>query len=107
MYISNVFLVKDSIVYTPPLTTPVLAGVMRKTVCEIAADKDIKLKEKDLVITDLLGADEVFLTNVIMQIMPVKMVEQHTVGGGKVGKVTTELYNYLGEYIKEKYGICQ
>ncbi|MHC4639413.1 MAG: aminotransferase class IV [Planctomycetota bacterium] len=49
--ISNIFLVKDSTVYTPPLTTPVLPGVMRKTVCEIAADKDIKLKEKDLVLS--------------------------------------------------------
>ncbi|MHC4755572.1 MAG: aminotransferase class IV, partial [Planctomycetota bacterium] len=85
----------------------VLPGVMRKTVCEIAADKDIKLKEKDLVITDLLGADEVFLTNVIMQIMPVTMVEQHSVGDGRVARVTAELRKYLGEYIKEEYGISQ
>ncbi|GAG29346.1 unnamed protein product, partial [marine sediment metagenome] len=62
--ISNVFLVKDSMLYTPPIRTPVLAGVARKTVCQIALKYSIKLIEKDLYINDLLGADEVFLTNV-------------------------------------------
>ncbi|RKY23137.1 MAG: hypothetical protein DRP62_06525, partial [Planctomycetota bacterium] len=83
--ISNVFLVKDSILYTPPIGTPVLAGVARKTVCETAMKNSIELVEKDLSIDDVLGADEIFITNVIMQIMPVSGVEKHTVGDGKVG----------------------
>jgi len=67
--ISNVFLVKDSELYTPPINTPVLPGVARKTVCRLAQQDSIKLTEKDLSIDDLLGADEIFLTNVIMQVM--------------------------------------
>ncbi|HUT46514.1 MAG TPA: aminotransferase class IV, partial [Sedimentisphaerales bacterium] len=54
--ISNVFLVKDSVLYTPPINTPVLPGVARKTVCLLARQNSIKLTEKDLSIDDLLGA---------------------------------------------------
>jgi branched-chain amino acid aminotransferase len=98
--ISNVFLVKESALYTPPLKTPVLAGVARKTVCEIAVKNSIKLAEKDLYISDVLEADEVFLTNVIMQVMPVTRVEQHTVGSGKVGPVAKKLIKHFEECIE-------
>jgi len=100
--ISNVFLVKDSALYTPPIETPVLAGVARKTVCQISLKNSIKLVEKDLGINDLLDADETFLTNVIMQILPVSSVEKHTVGDGKVGPMTKELMKFFGEFIKNE-----
>jgi len=89
--VSNVFLVKDSVLYTPPIKTPVLAGVARKTICQIAFSRSIELVEKDLSIDDVLGADEIFLTNVIMLVMPVVKVEKHTVGDGNVGPMAKEL----------------
>ncbi len=97
--VSNVFCVKDSALYTPGLETPVLPGIMRKTVCKIAKAESITLVEKDLTIKDLLGADEVFLTNVIMLILPVVGVEAHTVGDGKVGPVTKRLTESVNEVI--------
>ncbi len=100
--ISNVFLVKDSALYTPPIVTPVLAGVARKTVCQIALKNSIELIEKDLYIDDVLAADEIFLTNVIMQIMPVNSVEKHTVGNGKVGAMTKKLQKHFDEFIKNE-----
>jgi len=100
--ISNVFLVKDSVLYTPPIKTPVLAGVARKTVCQLALQKSIKLIEKDLSIDDLLAADEIFLTNVIMQIMPVSKVEKHTAGDGKVGPMTKKLQKYFDDFVKSQ-----
>jgi len=102
--ISNVFLVKDSQLYTPPITTPVLPGVARKTVCELAKQNSIKLIEKDLLIDDVLGADEVFLTNVIMQVMPITKVEKHTVGDGQVGPVTKKLHKSFEELVKKECG---
>lgn len=98
--ISNVFLVKDSVLYTPPIETPVLAGVSRKTVCETALKNSVELVEKDLYISDLLEADEIFLTNVIMQIMPISSVEKHTVGNGKPGPLTKKLQVKFDECIK-------
>ena len=97
--ISNVFLVKDSVLYTPPISTPVLAGVARKALCRIAVDNSIELVEKDLNINDLLGADEVFLTNVIMQVMSVNSVEKHTVGEGKVGPMAKKLKKFFDEMV--------
>jgi len=99
--ISNVFLVKDSLLTTPPIRTPVLAGVARKTVCQIALKNSIKLVEKDLYINDLLEADEVFLTNVIMQVMPIIKVEQHTVGDGKVGPMTKKLMELFDKLVSQ------
>jgi len=100
--ISNVFLVKDSTLYTPPIVTPVLAGVARKTVCQLALKNSIKLIEKDLYIDDVLSADEMFLTNVIMQVMPISRVEKHKVGDGKVGPETQKLQKYFDEFIKSE-----
>ena len=99
--ISNVFLVKDSELFTPPINTPVLPGVARKTVCQIALQNLIKLTEKDLSIEDLLGADEIFLTNVIMQVMPITKIEKHTVGDGQVGPITKKLHKSFEELVKE------
>ena len=99
--ISNVFLVKNSVLYTPRIDTPVLAGVSRKTVCQIAFKNSIELVEKDLYIDDLLGADEIFLTNVIMQVMPIIGVEKHTVGDGKVGPVAKNLQKLYDEFVKD------
>jgi branched-chain amino acid aminotransferase len=100
--ISNVFLVKDSALYTPPIETPVLAGVARKTVCKIAIKNSIKLVEKELSIDDVLSADEIFLTNVIMQVLPVVAVEKHTVGDGKVGAMTKKLQKYSDELVRSE-----
>ncbi|OHB56956.1 MAG: hypothetical protein A2173_10560 [Planctomycetes bacterium RBG_13_44_8b] len=98
--ISNVFLVKDSVLYTPLISTPVLPGVARKTICQIALKNSIELVEKDLYINDLLGADEVFLTNVIMRILPITKIEKHTVGDGKVGPMVKKLQEYFAEFIE-------
>ena len=89
--VSNIFLVKNSILQTPSLETPVLPGIARKTVRELARQQSLDLAEKDLFIGDLLEADEVFLTNVIREVVPVVGVEQHTVGNGKVGAITGKL----------------
>jgi branched-chain amino acid aminotransferase len=98
--VSNVFLVKDSKVYTPPLHTPVLAGIARKTICKLALRDSIDVVEKDLNINDVLAADEIFLTNVIMQVMPVVQVEQHLVGQGKVGETTKLLLDKFHELVE-------
>lgn len=98
--VSNVFLVKDSKLFTPRTNTPVLPGITRKTVCELAIETKIELIEKDLTIDDLLGADEVFITNVIMQVMPIVGIEKHNIGEGKPGAVTKKIQDYYEEFVK-------
>ena len=100
--ISNVFLVKDSVLYTPPIETPVLAGVARKTICQLALKNSIELTEKDLAIDDVLAAHEIFLTNVIMQVMPITRVEKHAVGDGKVGPTVKKLQRGFAELVEDE-----
>lgn len=100
--VSNVFLVKNSVLYTPPIETPVLPGIARKTVRRLAQEQSIELVEKDLYIADMLDADEVFLTNVIMEVLPVIQVERRAVGDGKVGPVTTKIRERFLQAIDEE-----
>ncbi|MBN1795153.1 MAG: aminotransferase class IV family protein [Sedimentisphaerales bacterium] len=103
--ISNIFLVKDSVVYTPQLSTPVLAGIARKTVLKLTKEYSIRAEEKNLDINELLDADEVFLTNIVMQVLPVTKIEKQEIAGGKVGPVTMELQKCFSSYIKKYCGI--
>jgi len=98
--VSNVFLVKDGGLLTPPVGTPVLPGVARASVCGLADKNDLDLEEKALTIDDLLGADEVFVTNVIMKVMPVVNIEKHQVGQGTVGPVTQKLMALFDQTIE-------
>jgi branched-chain amino acid aminotransferase len=93
--ISNIFLVEDGALFTPSLETGILAGVTRAAVIELASAEGIKTVEKTLTIHDLLTASEVFLTNSIMEVMPVVRVERHQVGDGRPG-IRTRL-------LREKY----
>ena len=89
--ISSVFLVADDELLTPPLDTPVLPGITRATVIELANELRIPVREEQLVIDDVLSADELFLTNSLMEIMPAVRVEREPIGTEKPGEVTQRL----------------
>jgi len=102
--ISNIFLVKDGTLLTPfargeesegALPAPVLPGITRAAVIQMAENAGLPVKKRMLTIDDLLGADEVFLTNSSWHILPVTSVEKSAVGEGKVGQVTNQLRTAL------------
>jgi branched-subunit amino acid aminotransferase/4-amino-4-deoxychorismate lyase len=68
----------------------------------LAGENSIKQEEKDLGIEDLLGADEVFITNVIMQVMPVIKIEAHDVKDAKPGQITKKLAALYTEYFNKE-----
>jgi branched-subunit amino acid aminotransferase/4-amino-4-deoxychorismate lyase len=100
--ISNVFIVKNSGLYTPSLKAGILPGIARKTVLELAGKNSIKIEEKDLSVEDLLGADEVFITNVIMQVMPVIAIESHNVGNSKPAATTKKIMALYTEHFNKE-----
>jgi branched-chain amino acid aminotransferase len=101
--ISNVFLVRDEVVYTPPLDTPVLPGIARAAVLELAARAGIIVETGERpTIDDLLDADEVFLTNTIMLVLPVVRVEKRDIRGGKPGEITQRLGTMFRDLIHEE-----
>lgn len=89
--VSNVFLVKDGRLLTPPVEEGLLPGITRACVLELAADVPVPAEQRPLTVNDLLGADEVFLTNSIMELMPVRQVERREIGDGGPGPVTRRL----------------
>jgi len=99
--ISNVFTVTGGQLRTPPLETPVLPGIARATVLELARELKVPVDDQTpLTIDNLLDADEVFLTNAIIQVLPVVRVEKHDIRQGRPGPVTQRLadaYRALSE----------
>ncbi len=109
--VSNIFLVKDGELITPhargeegggPIPWPVLPGVTRAAVIELADADDIPFRRTPLTINELLEADEVFLTNSSWQVLPVVAIERHTVADGAVGPVTKQLRNAMLDLIAKE-----
>ena len=74
----SIFLVKNRTLKTPALG-PILSGITRKTVLELASDIGIKITEKKIRPVELLEADEAFLTSSIMKIWPISKVEEEEI----------------------------
>ncbi len=102
--ISNVFLVRDGALHTPALDTPVLPGITRATVIELAEDLRIAVQERPLSLEDVLKADEMFLTNSMMELLPVVRVAREPIGTEKPGDVTRALYEAYGDLVEQECG---
>lgn len=85
----NLFIVRDGILSTPPLSDGLLEGITRDSILQIAADLDIPECEESLVRTDLYVADEVFFTGSAAELTPIGSVDRRVIG--KPGPVTKQL----------------
>jgi branched-chain amino acid aminotransferase len=88
---SNVFLVKEGIIMTPRLQSGILPGVTRTALFEAARSSGLIVKEAGIRPGALFEADEAFLTNSLIEVMPLTEVDGRGVGGGAVGIVTGQL----------------
>ena len=84
----NVFVVKDGVIVTPPLSTSILPGITRDAVIQIAQDLGHSVVEGNLIQSDLYIADEVFLTGTAAEVTPLRSVDDYELG---VGPVTPEI----------------
>jgi branched-chain amino acid aminotransferase len=89
---SNVFAVRDGAVATPPESAGILVGITREHVIRAARALGTALEERELLPPDIYGADEVFITSSIREILPVVRVDGRAIGGGTVGPVTRALH---------------
>jgi branched-chain amino acid aminotransferase len=87
----NIYIVRDGIVYTPPQTAGILDGINRKSVIQIAADEGYQLVERDIARAEMYLADEVFMTGTAAELTPIREIDDHVIGDGKRGPVTTQL----------------
>jgi len=92
---SNLFIVKNGVVRTPPLDAGLLAGITRGFIFELGSTTGVTVEEAKLKDDDLFGADEAFFTSTTKELMPIVQVDNHTIGSGTPGAVTQQL---LAEY---------
>jgi branched-chain amino acid aminotransferase len=80
----NIFVVRNGVITTPPLSTSILPGITRDTVIQIAQDLGYTLEQSALIRTDLYLADEVFFTGTAAEVTPVSAIDDHQLGVGEV-----------------------
>lgn len=90
---SNLFIVEEGRILTPPLFLPILPGITRDVVLKIAAGIDRPVVEITFTRDRLMQCGEVFITNSLMEVMPVTNVDKKIIGNGKPGKITLEILN--------------
>jgi branched-subunit amino acid aminotransferase/4-amino-4-deoxychorismate lyase len=98
---TNIFLVKDCVLFTPKVSCGCLPGVTRKEVLRLAKILKIPAQEKKILPQELKSADEIFLTNSLIGVMPVVALDKKPVGKAKLGVVTDKIKKaYQKEVVK-------
>jgi branched-chain amino acid aminotransferase len=87
----NICAVRDGAIVTPPHTAGILDGISRRSVIQIARDLGYELVERDLARAELYLAEEVFLTGTAAELVPVRELDDHPIGGGRPGPITKEI----------------
>ncbi|MEW5980963.1 MAG: branched-chain amino acid transaminase [Acidobacteriota bacterium] len=87
----NIFVVRDGVLYTPPLAASVLPGITRDSVMVIARDHGYEVREQDIPREMLYIADELFFAGTAVEITPIRSVDRIQVGPGGRGPVTEAL----------------
>jgi branched-chain amino acid aminotransferase len=87
----NLFMIAEGKVVTPSLASGALDGITRRSLIKIAHDLDFEVVEREIARAELYLADEVFMTGTAAELVPLREVDDHTIGEGVRGPLTTEL----------------
>jgi len=87
----NIFLVRDGIVYTPPVGSSILAGITRDSVMTLARDLGYPVTETVIPREALYIADEVFFAGTAAEVTPIRSIDKLTIGAGRRGPITEAL----------------
>ena len=87
----NIFIIKDNIIQTPPLSAGLLEGITRDSIIQIIEENGGFVIERDLERDDLYAADEIFMTGTAAEVKSVTQVDKVKIGNGKMGNITKAL----------------
>jgi branched-chain amino acid aminotransferase len=99
----NIFVVRNGVIHTPPLSTSILPGITRDAVITIARELGYVLEETDLIRADLALADEVFMTGTAAEVTPVRAVDDVEIGVGPVTLALQEAYLAVVNGLDERW----
>lgn len=94
----NVFIVKDNVIFTPPVEAGALEGITRMIVIKLAQGENFQVVERNLTRFDLYVCDEFFLTGTAAEVIGIVEIDGRVIGDGKPGPVTRQLRKKFYEY---------
>jgi len=95
---SNLFIVKDEVIFTPPKSNHLLGGITRELILELCQKHKILYRETPISEDDLHSADEIWMTASTKEIDPITTLNQHAVGKGVPGPMWLKLITYYQDY---------
>ena len=95
----NFFMVRDGIIYTPDLTS-CLDGITRNAIFRIAADEGYVVREKRITRDEVYICDEAFFTGTAAEVVPIRELDNRTIGSGSRGPVTETLQRIYFETVR-------
>jgi branched-chain amino acid aminotransferase len=95
----NLFIVRDGVVYTPPLSSSVLPGITRASVMTLLKELGVSVVEDTIPREMLYIADEVFFTGSAAEVTPIRSIDKIVIGSGKRGPVTKKIQEAFFAYI--------
>ncbi len=98
--VTNIFIVKNEQLLTPAIKCGLLPGITREIIIDLCNENKMPVKESNLKLSDLLTAEEAFLTNSLMETMPLVKVNKHLISKGNPGAVTAHLTKLYKEKVK-------
>ena len=96
---SNVFTVKDEIIYTPKLSNELLPGVTRGLLIKLLNQNNLKVIESDIYQSDLINADEVWCSSSTNSVVPIVKVDDNIINDGKAGNISMKVYEIAQDFI--------
>jgi len=101
----NIFLVKDGVVYTPQITDHILEGLTRNTLIELCKNElGIEVVERRIPKSDVVVADEFFMTGTAAHVTPVLSVDGRDIGDGSIGPITSKLQKLYFDIVRGNNG---
>lgn len=88
---TNMFGIRDGVVYTHPVTNLILNGITRQVVLSLCKELNLPVEEKAFSLEEAFEMDEFFLTSTTSEVMPVVSIDDRVIGNGKRGVITEKL----------------
>ncbi|RJP49156.1 MAG: branched-chain amino acid transaminase [Anaerolineaceae bacterium] len=104
----NVFMVRDGVLVTPPVTDNILEGITRRSIIELARNElGIEVVERSIDRTEVFIAEEMFMTGTAAQVVAVTKIDHRPVGAGTMGPITTKLRSLFDDVVRAKHSKYQ
>ncbi len=95
----NIFLVRDGKLITPSQSSSALEGITQDSIIKLGKDLDLEVSQRTISQSELLLAEEIFLTGTAAEITPVTRINKKIVGNGKVGNITKKMMSEFTDIV--------